>query len=67
MKETHEKPNPPSSEAAGSLAGLAAVLNSDMAQGCAVAMIILALLLGIGGCLYLDQTSRAQLEQVHGK
>lgn len=47
----------------GWLAEIADICNSDLAKGISAALIILALLLGMGGCIYLEHAGRAELRR----
>lgn len=62
-----DTPGIPSPERRGWLADLADVCNSELAQGVATALVILAVLLGIGGCWHLEKTGDAQLEKAKAK
>lgn len=62
-----EPAKPGSLERRGCMADLADICNSAVAQGVATALVILAILLGLGGCIYLERTGQAQVEKAREK
>lgn len=62
-----EKRRGSSGAARGCMADLAKICNSSLAQGVATALAILAILLGLGGCIYLERTGQAQVDKAREK
>ena len=49
------------------MADLADICNSGLARGIATALVILATLLGMGGCIYMERTGQAQVDKAREK
>lgn len=70
-KIVDEKSDTSSPEHRGWLADLADVCNSELAQGVATALVILAILLGfglgVGSCMYLERLGHSEVQKATSK
>lgn len=70
-KTVCEMPATSSPEHRGWLADLADVCNSELAQGVATALVILAIILGmglgVGSCLYLERLGHSEVQKATAK